>query len=392
MTDVFIVSGVRTAVGTFGGSLKDITPSELVAAVAKEAVARAKVDPGEIGLAVFGQIVHTDPRDMYISRIAVIEGGLPEHIPAVTVNRLCGSGLQSILTAANAIKAGDCDIALAGGVENMSRAPYQVAAARWGQKMGDTTMKDTLDGALNDPFHRILMGVTAENLAESHGITREQQDALAVESHRRASQAIAEGRFKEQILPIEVKSRKGPAVFDTDEHVRHGATMDDLAGLRAVFKKNGSVTAGNASGINDGAAAVMLASGEAVKRLNLTPLARIVAAGHAGVDPRYMGIGPVPASRKALERAGMKVSDMDVIESNEAFAAQACAVARDLEFDMEKVNPNGSGISLGHPVGATGTIVTVKAMYEMRRTGGKHALVTMCIGGGQGIAAVLERV
>jgi acetyl-CoA C-acetyltransferase len=253
-------------------------------------------------------------------------------------------------------------------------------------------MKDTLDGALNDPFHRILMGVTAENLAESHGITREQQDALAVESHRRASQAITEGRFKEQILPIEVKSRKGPAVFDTDEHVRHGATMDDLAGLRAVFKKNGSVTAGNASGINDAAAAVMLASGEAVKRLNLTPLARIVAAGHAGVDPRFMGIGPVPASRKALERAGMKVSDMDVIESNEAFAAQACAVARDLEFDMEKVNPNGSGISLGHPVGATGTIVTVKAMYEMRRTGGKHALVTMCIGGGQGIAAVLERV
>ena len=392
MTDVFIVSGVRTAVGTFGGSLKDITPSELVAAVAKEAVARAKVDPGEIGLAVFGQIVHTDPRDMYISRIAVIEGGLPEHIPAVTVNRLCGSGLQSILTAANAIKAGDCDIALAGGVENMSRAPYQVAAARWGQKMGDTTMKDTLDGALNDPFHRILMGVTAENLAESHGITREQQDALAVESHRRASQAIAEGRFKEQILPIEVKTRKGPAMFDTDEHVRHGATMEDLAGLRAVFKKNGSVTAGNASGINDAAAAVMLASGEAVKRLNLTPLARIVAAGHAGVDPRYMGIGPVPASRKALERAGMKVSDMDVIESNEAFAAQACAVARDLEFDMAKVNPNGSGISLGHPVGATGTIVTVKAMYEMRRTGGKHALVTMCIGGGQGIAAVLERV
>jgi acetyl-CoA C-acetyltransferase len=392
MTDVFIVSGVRTAVGTFGGALKDVTPSELVAAVAKEAVGRAKVDPAEIGLAVFGQIVHTDPRDMYISRIAVIEGGLPEHIPAVTVNRLCGSGLQSILTAANAIKAGDCDVALAGGVENMSRAPYQVAAARWGQKMGDTTMKDTLDGALNDPFHRILMGVTAENLAESHGITREQQDALAVESHRRASQAIKEGRFKEQILPIEVKTRKGPAVFDTDEHVRHDAKMEDMAALRTVFKKNGTVTAGNASGINDGAAAVILASGEAVKRLNLTPMARIVAAGHAGVDPRYMGIGPVPASRKALERAGMKVADMDVIESNEAFAAQACAVARDLEFDLAKVNPNGSGISLGHPVGATGSIVTVKAMYEMRRTGGKHALVTMCIGGGQGIAAVLERV
>ena len=392
MTDVFIVSGVRTAVGTFGGSLKDTTPSQLVSAVAKEAVARAKVDPAQIGLAVYGQIVHTDPRDMYISRIAVIEGGLPQDIPAVTVNRLCGSGLQAILTAANAIKAGDCDVALAGGVENMSRAPYQVSAARWGQKMGDTTMRDTLDGALNDPFHRILMGVTAENLAESHGISREQQDALAVESHRRASQAIREGRFKDQILPIEIKTRKGPAMFDTDEHVRHGATMEDMAGLRAVFKKNGSVTAGNASGINDAAASVVLASGEAVKRLGLTPMARIVSAGHAGVDPAYMGIGPVPASRKALEKAGLKVSDMDVIESNEAFAAQACAVAKDLGFDMAKVNPNGSGISLGHPVGATGCIVTVKAMYEMQRTGGRHALVTMCIGGGQGIAAVLERV
>ncbi len=392
MTDVYIVSGVRTAVGTFGGSLKDITPSDLVSAVAKEAVSRAKIDPEQIGLAVFGQIVHTDPRDMYISRIAVIEGGLPQHIPAVTVNRLCGSGLQSILTAANAIKAGDCDVAIAGGVENMSRAPYQVQAARWGQKMGDTTMKDTLDGALNDPFHRILMGVTAENLAESHGIGREQQDALALESHRRASQATREGRFKEQILPIEVKTRKGVVAFDSDEHIRHDAKPEDFAGLRTVFKKDGTVTAGNASGINDGAAAVILASGEAVKRLGLTPMARIVSAGHAGVDPRFMGIGPVPASRKALEKAGMKVSDMDVIEANEAFAAQACAVAKDLEFDLAKVNPNGSGISLGHPVGATGTIVTVKAMYELRRTGGKHALVTMCIGGGQGIAAVLERV
>lgn len=392
MTDVFIISGVRTAVGTFGGALKDTTASELAAAVAREAVARAKVDPEQIGLAVFGQIVHTDPRDMYISRIAVIEGGLPQHIPAVTVNRLCGSGLQSILTAANAIKAGDCDIALAGGVENMSRAPYQVSAARWGQKMGDTTMRDTLDGALNDPFHRILMGVTAENLAESHQITREQQDALAMESHRRASRASREGRFKEQILPIEVKTRKGVVAFDSDEHIRHEAKAEDFASLRTVFKKDGTVTAGNASGINDGAAAVILASGAAVRRLNLAPMARIVAAGHAGVDPRYMGIGPVPASRKALERAGMTVADMDVIESNEAFAAQACAVAKDLGFDPEKVNPNGSGISLGHPVGATGSILTVKAIYEMRRTDGKHALVTMCIGGGQGIAAVLERV
>ena len=392
MTDVFIISGVRTAVGTFGGALKDTSASELAAAVAREAVARAKVDPEEIGLAVFGQIVHTDPRDMYISRIAVIEGGLPQHIPAITVNRLCGSGLQSILTAANAIKAGDCDIALAGGVENMSRAPYQVSAARWGQKMGDTAMRDTLDGALNDPFHRILMGVTAENLAESHQISREQQDALAMESHRRASRASREGRFKEQILPIEVKTRKGVVAFDSDEHIRHEAKAEDFANLRTVFKKDGTVTAGNASGINDGAAAVILASGEAVRRLNLIPMARIVASGHAGVDPRYMGIGPVPASRKALERAGKTVADMDLIESNEAFAAQACAVAKDLGFDPAKANPNGSGISLGHPVGATGCILTVKAIYEMRRAGGKHALVTMCIGGGQGIAAVLERV
>lgn len=392
MTDVFIVSGVRTAVGAFGGALKDITPSALVAAVTKEAVARSKVDPGEIGLAVFGQIIHTEPRDMYISRIAVIEAGLPQEIPATTVNRLCGSGLQAILTAANAIKAGDCDIAIAGGVENMSRAPYHVSAARWGQKMGDTTMKDTLDGALNDPFHRILMGVTAENLAASHNITREQQDALALESHRRASQATREGRFKDQILPIEVKTRKGVAAFDSDEHIRHDAKAEDFAGLRTVFKKDGTVTAGNASGINDGASAVVLASGEAVRRLGLTPMARIVSAGHSGVDPAYMGIGPVPASRKALAKAGLSVAQLDVIEANEAFAAQACAVSKDLEFDPAKVNPNGSGISLGHPVGATGSIVTVKAMYELHRTGGKHALVTMCIGGGQGIAAVLERV
>ena len=392
MTDVFIVSGVRTAVGTFGGALKDMTPSALVAAVTKEAVARSKVDPTQIGLAVFGQIIHTEPRDMYISRIAVIEAGLPQEIPAITVNRLCGSGLQAILTAANAIKAGDCDIAIAGGVENMSRAPYHVAAARWGQKMGDTTMKDTLDGALNDPFHRILMGVTAENLATSHNISREQQDALALESHRRASAATREGRFKDQILPIEVKTRKGVVAFDTDEHIRHDAKPEDFAALRTVFKKDGTVTAGNASGINDGASAVVLASGEAVRRLGLTPMARIVSAGHSGVDPAYMGIGPVPASRRALERAGMTVANLDVIEANEAFAAQACAVSKDMDFDPAKVNPHGSGISLGHPVGATGSIVTVKAMYELHRTGGKHALVTMCIGGGQGIAAVIERV
>lgn len=310
----------------------------------------------------------------------------------MTVNRLCGSGLQAILTAANAIRAGEAEVAVCGGVENMSRAPYQIPGARWGQKMGDTPVLDTLNGALNDPFHRILMGVTAENLAESHGIGREQQDALALESHRRASAAIAEGRFAAQILPIEVKTRKGVVAFDTDEHVRRDAKAEDFAGLRTVFKKDGTVTAGNASGINDGAAAVVIASGEAVRRLGLAPMARIVSTGHSGVDPRIMGIGPVPASRAALAKAGLSIGDIDVVEANEAFAAQACAVAKDLAFDMAKVNPNGSGISLGHPVGATGAIVTVKAMYELARTGGKRALVTMCIGGGQGIAAVLERV
>jgi acetyl-CoA C-acetyltransferase len=393
MTDIYIVSGVRTAVGTFGGSLKDISPSVLVAQVTAEAVRRSGVEPAQVGLAVFGQVVQTEPRDMYISRIAVIEGGLPQETTALTVNRLCGSGLQAILTAANAIAAGDADVAVAGGVENMSRAPYQVPAARWGQKMGDTPVLDTLSGALNDPFHRILMGVTAENLAESHQITREQQDAQALESHRRASRAIREGRFKDQILGIEVKTRKGVSVFAEDEHVRHEVTPADLAGLRPVFKKEGgTVTPGNASGINDGAAAVVVASGEAVRRLGLKPLARIVASGHAGVDPATMGIGPVPATRKALDRAGLRVADLDVIESNEAFAAQACAVAKDLGFDPDRVNPNGSGIALGHPVGATGAILTVKAMHELARTGGKYALVTMCIGGGQGIAAVLERV
>ena len=392
MDDIYIVSGVRTAIGTFGGAMKDITPSQLAAAVTAEAVRRAGVEKEQIGLAVFGPVVQTEPRDMYISRIAVIEGGLAQETPALTVNRLCGSGLQAILTAANAIRAGEAEVAVAGGVEVMSRAPYQVPSARWGQKMGDTQFLDTLNGALNDPFHRILMGVTAENLAESHQISRSQQDELAVTSHQRASRAVREGRFKDQILPVEVKTRKGMVAFDTDEHIRHDANVEDMGKLRAVFKKDGSVTAGNASGINDGAAAVVIASGEAVRRMGLTPLARIVSAGHSGVDPAYMGIGPVPASRRALERAGMSVADMDLIEANEAFAAQACAVAKDLGFDPEKLNPNGSGIGLGHPVGATGAILTVKAMYELARTGGKHALVTMCIGGGQGIAAVLERV
>jgi acetyl-CoA C-acetyltransferase len=392
MTDIYIVAGVRTAVGTFGGTLKDVSPSALVAQVTAEAVRRSGIEPAQFGLAVFGQILHTEPRDMYISRIAVIEGGLPQETTALTVNRLCGSGLQAILTAANAIAAGDADVAVAGGVESMSRAPHQIPAARWGQKMGDTPVLDTLTGALSDPFQRILMGVTAENLAESHQITREQQDALALESHRRASRATREGRFKDQILGIEVKTRKGTSVFAEDEHIRHDLKPEDLAALRPAFKKEGgTVTPGNSSGINDGAAAVVVASGEAVRRLNLKPLARIVASGHAGVDPATMGIGPVPATRKALDRAGLKVAELDVIESNEAFAAQACAVAKDLGFDPARVNPNGSGIALGHPVGATGAILTVKAIYELARTGGRYGLVTMCIGGGQGIAAVLER-
>ena len=391
MTDIFLVAGARTAIGTFGGSLKDTTPSELVAAVTREAVARSKVDPAAFGLSVFGQILTTEPRDMYISRIAVIEGGLPQETPAMTVNRLCGSGLQAILTAANAIRCGDAEIAVAGGVENMSRAPYIMPSARWGQRMGDAGMQDMLNGALNDPFHRILMGVTAENLAASHAITREQQDALALESHRRAQRATEEGRFTSQILPLELKSRKGTITFQQDEHIRPNAKPEDFSGLRTVFKKDGTVTAGNASGINDGAAAVVLASGEAVRRLNLTPLARLVAAGHSGVDPAYMGIGPVPATRQALQRAGLTVADLDVIEANEAFAAQACAVAKDLDFDPVKVNPNGSGISLGHPVGATGAIVTLKGIYELHRTQTKYALATMCIGGGQGIASIWER-
>jgi acetyl-CoA C-acetyltransferase len=392
MTDIFMVAGVRTAVGTFGGALKDTSPSLLIAAVTREAVRRSGVAAGEVGLAVVGQVIPTEPRDMYISRVAVLEGGLRQETPALTVNRLCGSGLQAILTAANAMRSGEAEVALAGGVESMSRAPYHVPAARWGQKMGDTTAIDTMLGALNDPFHRIHMGLTAENLAASHSISRAEQDALALESHRRASAAIRAGRFAEQILGIEVQQGKGTAVFDTDEHVRHDARAEDLASLRPAFLRDGTVTAGNASGINDGAAAVVLATGAAVRRLGLKPMARLVAAGHAGVDPRRMGIGPVPATRQALARAGLGVEDLDVIEANEAFAAQACAVARELGFDPARVNPNGSGISLGHPVGATGAILAVKAIHELRRSGGRHALVTMCIGGGQGIAAVLELV
>lgn len=392
MNEVYVVSGVRTAIGTFDGSLKAVPPTELAAKVTAEALRRSGVAAAEVGHVVFGQVLHTGPRDMYISRVAAIEAGLPIETPALTVNRLCGSGLQAVVSAAQSVRLGDCDVAIAGGAENMSMAPFHAPSVRWGTKMGNAPLIDILDGALNDPFNRVLMGVTAENVAERHRVSREDQDALALESHRRASNAIRSGHFKDQILGIEVKGRKGVAVFDTDEHVRHDAVAGDFEGLRPFFKRDGgSVTAGNSSGINDGAAALVLASGAAVKRLGLKPMARLVSYAHAGVEPLYMGLGPIPASRLALKKAGLAIADIDIIESNEAFAAQACAVARELGFDPAKVNPNGSGISLGHPVGATGAINTVKAVYELSRTQAKRALVTMCIGGGQGIAAIFER-
>ena len=392
MTDVFVVAARRSAIGTFGGSLKDVAPGDLGSALVRSAVADSGVDSSEIDHVAWGQVIQTEPRDAYIARVAAVNGGVPVETPAMTVNRLCGSGLQAVITAAQAILLGDAEIALGGGSESMSRAPFLSPAMRWGVKMGDTVVVDMLDGALRDPFGRMLMGVTAENVAARYGIDRQTQDALAVESHRRASHAIREGRFKDQITGIEIKTRAGPAIFAEDEHVRHEVKEADLSGLRTVFKKDGgSVTAGNASGINDGAAAVVLASGDAVRKTGAKPLARLVAYGHAGVDPEYMGIGPVPATRKALAKAGLKVGDLSVIESNEAFAAQACAVSRELDFDPAIVNPNGSGISLGHPVGATGAINVVKAVHELRRIGGRYALVTMCIGGGQGIAAIFER-
>ncbi len=390
--DVVVLSGVRTAIGKYGGSLKDIPPTTLAAAVTRESVRRARVEPGEVGHAVFGNVIHTDAHDMYLARVAAVQGGLPVETPALTLNRLCGSGLQAIVSAAQLIKLGDADVAVAGGAESMSRGQYWVPGLRWGQRMGDGTYVDATVGALTDPFDDCHMGVTAENVAAKWGVTREDQDALAVESHRRAAHAIAEGHFKEQILPIEVKAKKATVAFDTDEHVRPDTSIEQLAKLKPVFAKDGSVTAGTAAGINDAAAAVVLADASVAEARGLRPLGRLVAYGLAGVDPKYMGVGPVPAVRTALERAGLKVDDLDVIELNEAFAAQALAVARDLGLPPEKTNPNGSGISLGHPIGATGAVLTVKALYELERTGGRYALVSMCIGGGQGIAAIFERL
>jgi acetyl-CoA C-acetyltransferase len=391
--EVVVVSSVRTAIGTFGGSLKDIAPTELGAQVVREALKRANTDGKDVGHVVFGHVVNTEPKDMYLSRVAAINGGCAEGTPAFNVNRLCGSGLQAILSASQSILLGDADVAIGAGAENMSRAPYAINTNRFGARMGDTKMIDMMVGALHDPFHTIHMGVTAENIASKWGITREDQDKLAVESHNRAERATQAGYFKDQIMPVMLKTRKGEVAYDTDEHFRPGCTMEELAKLKPVFlKENGTVTAGNASGINDAAAAVLLMEAGAAKARGVKPLARLVAYAHAGVDPKYMGIGPVPATQLALKKAGLTVNDLDVIEANEAFAAQACAVTRDLGLDPAKVNPNGSGISLGHPIGATGALITVKALHELHRINGRYALVTMCIGGGQGIAAIFERM
>jgi acetyl-CoA C-acetyltransferase len=390
--EVVVLSAVRTAIGKYGGSLKDQPPTELAALVVREAVRRGGIEPSVVGHVVFGNVIHTDIHDMYLARVAAIKGGLPVETPALTLNRLCGSGLQAIVSAAQVIQLGDADAAVAGGAEVMSRGQYWVPGLRWGQRMNDGAVVDAMVGALTDPFDDCHMGITAENVAAKWGVSREDQDALAVESHRRAAAAIANGYFKEQILPLEIKARGKTTLCDTDEHVRADTTREALAQLKPVFDPQGTVTAANAAGINDAAAAVVLMERSAAEGRGLRPLARLVAYAFAGVEPRYMGMGPVSAVRSVLERAGLRVRDLDVIELNEAFAAQALAVMRELDLPADRTNPNGSGISLGHPIGATGCVLTVKALYELARIGGRYALVTMCIGGGQGIAAIYERL
>lgn len=389
--EVVLVSGVRTAIGGYGGSLKDTSPCDLAATCVREAVRRADIDPASVGHVVFGNVIHTDPHDHYLARVAAINGGLPHETPALTLNRLCGSGMQAIITAAQAIMLGDADVAVAGGAENMSRSPYVSPAMRWGARMSDTTLVDMMVGALSDPFDDCHMGVTAENVAKKYDVSREDQDALAVESHQRASRAVEAGYFKEQIVPVEIRVKRDTVAFDKDETIRPEATVESLSKLRPVFDKEGTVTAGNASSINDAAAAVVLMEKQGAQNRGLRPLATLKAYSYAGLDPKYMGMGPVPAVRSLLEKTGLGLGDFDFFEVNEAFAAQALAVARELKLPADRTNPNGSGISLGHPIGATGCILAVKAAYELKRIGGKRALVTMCIGGGQGIAAVLER-
>jgi len=391
MEDIYIVSGVRTAVGDFGGSLKSFMPSELGGMVATEALKRAGVEPEAVEHVVIGQVMPTSARDEMLSRVIGINAGVPLSTPALTLNRLCGSGVQAIVSSAQMMKLGEAKITLAGGAECMSNVPYHDHGVRWGRKMGANTQEDALTLGLSDAISGNHMGITAENVAERHQVTRQDMDALSVTSHQRAARAIAEGRFKEQILPVEVKTRKGTVVFDIDEHVKGDTSMEVLGAMRPAFKKDGTVTAGNASGINDGAAAVVLATGSEVQKRGLKPMAKIVAWGHAGVEPEYMGEGPIKAVPIALERAGLSLDQIDVIESNEAFAAQAAACAKVLGFHPDKVNPNGSGVSIGHPVGATGCMLTIKCMYELKRIGGKYGLITMCIGGGQGIAMIIER-
>lgn len=389
--EIVILSGVRTAIGSYGGSLKGVPPCQMAAECVAEAVKRAGVAPEDIGHSIFGNVVHTERRDMYLGRVAAIDGGLPHETPSLTLNRLCGSGLQAIISASQQIELGVCDAAVAGGAESMSRAQYWMPSARFGQRMGDGEVLDAMVGALTCPFEDTHMGITAENVAEKWGISREDQDELAVLSHNRAEAAINAGRFKDQILPINVKVKRENVPFDTDEHTRHNCTLADMQKLRPAFKRDGSVTAGNASGLNDAAAAVTLMAADVAKAKGLKPMAKLVGYAFAGVEPKYMGIGPIPAVKKLLADANLKVSDIDVWEVNEAFAAQALAVCRELGLPADKVNPNGSGISLGHPIGATGAIITVKALYELQRSSGRYAVATMCIGGGQGIAALFEK-
>ena len=390
--EVVVVAGARTAIGDYGMTLKDFPATKLGAIAIREAVARARIDPASVGHVVMGSVIHGEVRDMYLSRVAAIDAGLPVGTPCLTVNRLCGSGLQAIVSAAQHLMLGDCDIAVAGGAESMSRAAYFLPAGRWGQRMGDAAVVDAMTGALHDPFGHGHMGVTAENIAAKYGFTREQQDQFSVESHKKAANAMDQGFFKSQIIPIEIKTKKGVEQFTTDEHVRKEISPADMAKLKTVFKKDGTVTAGNASGINDAGAAIVLMSAEHAKKNNIKPMARLVAYAHAGVDPQVMGLGPIPAVKRVFEKSGLKPGDMDVVESNEAFAVQAMAVTKDLGLDPARVNPNGGAVALGHPIGATGAILTIKALYELERTQKRRALVTMCIGGGQGIAAIFERV
>lgn len=389
--DIFILSAQRTAIGTFGGALKDVPLADLATTAVKAALLSSQVDPERIGHVVMGNVIPTEPQDAYLARVAAINAGIPKETPAYNVNRLCGSGLQAIISAAHTLMLGDAEFAIGAGAEAMSRGPYLLPAARWGARMGDGQMLDYMLGILHDPFHGIHMGVTAENIAQRNSISRQTQDALAFEDQQRAARAIAQGYFDSQIAAVEVRSRKGSVMFSQDEHPR-ATTLEQLAQMKPAFKKDGSVTAGNASGLNDGAAALVLASGAAVQAGNLTPMARLMAYAHAGVEPELMGLGPIPATRLALKRAGLSIEDMDVIEANIAFAAQACAVMQELDMDPAKVNPNGSGIALGHPVGATGAIIATKAIHELHRIKGRYALATMCIGGGQGIAVIFERV